>query len=162
MGRTKFKIDKRMRLNPETNEVWMRGDKKGKFIFDRYVKKYIEKDGFWRLQFVSFDEFHRRRIKKVFDDIKNYHNKNTNLSIEYLTEIFPKNFRCPILGIKMGYNKHSSKRNSVNLDKIIPNKNYIKGNVVWCSNLANRIKTDANSKEILKVGYWYKKILNKM
>lgn len=161
MARTKFKFNRRMRINPATKAAWIRGDKKGSLIFDSYNKYFVDKDGFWTLRFLTFNEFHRRRIKKVYDDIKRTKYKKTNLTINYLTEIFPKNFKCPMLNIKMKYNIYSNKQDSINLDKINPKKGYIKGNVVWCSNLANRIKTDASSKEILKVGYWLKNKINK-
>ena len=48
-------------------------------------------------------------------------------------------------------------RNSPSLDKIIPSKGYVEGNVAWISFKANAIKNDANSEEILKVSKWLKK-----
>ena len=56
---------------------------------------------------------------------------------------------CPLLGIpleiqlKKGYHP-----NSPSLDKIIPEKGYIKGNVWVISNRANTLKNDASLKEL--------------
>jgi len=157
----KIKSKGKMKNNPFTKKPWVRGEKKGDLIFESYNKYRIDKNGYWSLRFITFNEWHRRRIKYIYDHIKKYRDKKTNLSIEYLTYIFPKNFKCPILDIKMRYNTQSNKFDSINLDKINPQKGYNKGNVVWCSNLANRIKTNATSKEILKVGYWLKKVQTK-
>lgn len=40
------------------------------------------------------------------------------------------------------------------LDRIRPDKGYVKGNVIWISSKANIIKSDASSDEILAVGRW--------
>tara|TARA_B100001123_G_C14560321_1_gene729998 strand:- start:55 stop:522 length:468 start_codon:yes stop_codon:yes gene_type:complete len=148
----------KMRINPNTRKPWIRGEKKGNLIFESYNKYVIDEDGYWSLRFITFAEWHRRRIKYIYDHIKKYRDKKTNLSIKYLTDIFPSDFKCPILGMKIKYNLLSNKQDSINIDKINHKKGYIKGNVVWCSNLANRIKTNATSKEILKVGKWLKSL----
>ena len=80
-----------------------------------------------------------------------------NIDADYLNEIYPKDNLCPVLGIKLVRGKGSIYGNSPSLDKIIPKKGYVKGNVVWISMRANLIKQDANSDEILKVGKWLKK-----
>ena len=82
-----------------------------------------------------------------------------NLDIEDC--IAPK--KCPILGITL---KRSTKLqgpldDSPSLDKIIPEKGYVKGNVIVISQLANRIKNDGTFEEINKVADWYEKELRK-
>jgi hypothetical protein len=42
------------------------------------------------------------------------------------------------------------------LDRIIPSKGYVPGNVVWISAYANLLKNTANADEILAVGHWLK------
>ena len=60
---------------------------------------------------------------------------------------------CPVLNIKMIFGGSSKKRfNSPSIDRIIPKKGYVKGNVRFVSFLANAIMNDANADEILKVG----------
>jgi hypothetical protein len=44
--------------------------------------------------------------------------------------------------------------NQATLDKIDPAKGYIEGNVMFISNLANRIKDKANSTQIRRVADW--------
>ena len=46
---------------------------------------------------------------------------------------------------------------SPSVDRIIPNKGYVKGNVTWMSMRANYIKQDASSKELSLVASWLKK-----
>ena len=47
--------------------------------------------------------------------------------------------------------------NSPTLDRIIPERGYVKGNVVVISALANRIKTNANVRQIELVAEWLRK-----
>jgi len=68
---------------------------------------------------------------------------------------------CPALGIKLtrGINKKSTD-SSPSLDRLMPSKGYVKGNVAIISKLANSIKSSATSpKQILKVYLWMKKCL---
>ena len=67
---------------------------------------------------------------------------------------------CPALGIPL---KHSSKigptDNSPTLDRLIPEKGYVKGNVRVISNKANRLKNDGNYLDLLRISEWLKKEL---
>lgn len=56
--------------------------------------------------------------------------------------------RCPVLGIPMQTNEGAMKENSYTLDKIIPEKGYVKGNVQVISMRANRLKNDATVAEL--------------
>ena len=54
--------------------------------------------------------------------------------------------------------KFRTKHNfSPSLDRIIPKKGYVEGNVIIVSDLANRIKADATLDEIKKVVEFYRK-----
>jgi hypothetical protein len=66
---------------------------------------------------------------------------------------------CPVLGfvLKKGGGKISS--NSASLDRIIPEKGYVKGNIIVVSMKANTIKSNATPEEIIMVGEFYKKLL---
>ena len=70
---------------------------------------------------------------------------------------------CPILGIPLerNFGKGFSSHNSPSMDKIIPERGYVKGNVIIISTLANRIKQDATPEQILKVGNFYATIAAK-
>lgn len=58
---------------------------------------------------------------------------------------------CPVLGIKMQIGIGSRSDNSPSLDKIIPNKGYVKDNIKVISYRANRFKSDALLEEVEKV-----------
>jgi len=66
--------------------------------------------------------------------------------------------RCPALGIELHYRSESSPTirtdASPSLDRLDPNKGYVKGNVRVISWRANKIKTDANADEIMAVAKW--------
>lgn len=64
---------------------------------------------------------------------------------------------CPILGIPIGVQQGSGrgpKDNSLSLDRIVPERGYVKGNVAVISQRANRIKNDASSEELRAVADW--------
>lgn len=71
-----------------------------------------------------------------------------NLTEEYLRNIWTG--ICPICGITLSHNKGkgSHHKTSAHLDRVIPDKGYIIGNVVWISGRMNRIKYDATIEEL--------------
>lgn len=64
--------------------------------------------------------------------------------------------RCPILGIKImqARGRHSNSKHSPTLDRFIPAKGYVPGNVNVISRAANRIKCDSNVKQVEKLLRW--------
>lgn len=96
--------------------------------------------------------------KKNSKDYKQYQilegaKKRSKLkNIEFNIDIFdipeiPKT--CPVLGIKIIANTTNSPLDSSpSIDRIDPNKGYIKGNIRIISNRANRIKSDATIDEL--------------
>lgn len=74
--------------------------------------------------------------------------KRDNLSFNLTVEDIVIPERCPILGIELKFSVGKQTDNSPTLDKVIPEKGYIKGNVWIISNRANRIKNDATLKEL--------------
>ena len=55
---------------------------------------------------------------------------------------------CPILGVKLIYGKGINHPNNATVDKIVPSKGYIKGNIIIISRLANVMKNNASLKEL--------------
>lgn len=92
----------------------------------------------------------RRRAEKA--------NIEFNLDHKYLCAIAPNN--CPIFKVPLVWghgNKEVAGRavdNSPSLDRIIPERGYVKGNVAWISMRANSIKQDATEKELYAVADW--------
>lgn len=62
---------------------------------------------------------------------------------------------CPVLGFPLINGSHlignDRPDNLAELDRLIPAKGYIKGNVHWISRRANRIKSDASVEELEKI-----------
>lgn len=76
-----------------------------------------------------------------------------NLDIDYLRSIWTG--ICPIFNIpiEIGVEGCGSHR-SAQLDRVIPELGYIKGNVNYISGRANRIKYDASLAELKQIVYW--------
>lgn len=68
---------------------------------------------------------------------------------------------CPILciPIESGIGKGVVQPNSPSLDRIIPEKGYVKGNIIVISNRANTLKNNATVEEMIKLGEFAKKLL---
>ena len=85
-----------------------------------------------------------------------------NLTSQYLKKIFPKDNKCPISGLnfEFGYinREKINKNNSPSLDRIIPSKGYVIGNVMIISDLMNRMKQDSTYEDIEKLYNFYKKM----
>lgn len=63
---------------------------------------------------------------------------------------------CPIMGIKLEHHRGRSGayKNSPSLDRIIPEKGYVPGNVRVVSQLANQCKGNATPEEMMKFAHW--------
>ena len=81
-------------------------------------------------------------------------NKNLPFDIDqsYIQTIIPTH--CPVLGIPLLNGSGKFHNNSLSLDKIIPSKGYVKGNVCVISDRANRLKRDATLDELKKLVYY--------
>jgi len=66
---------------------------------------------------------------------------------------------CPVLGIRLySSDFRGSHDNSPSIDRIYPERGYVKDNIVVVSILANRIKNSATPDQIGQVYYFYKKL----
>lgn len=61
---------------------------------------------------------------------------------------------CPVLGIPIIPGSKSSKSNSPSIDRFIPEKGYVKGNVQVISMLANELKGDDTLEQLRGLGDW--------
>ena len=71
---------------------------------------------------------------------------NLPFNIELADIVIPE--RCPLLGIKLESNTDKTSPNNPSLDKIIPEKGYVKGNIWVVSLRANKLKNDATIQEL--------------
>ena len=120
------------------------------------LNKHIREDyrnfgrHFFNVVFKGAKKRNKNKLKKPFTITK-----------DYLKEIFPhEDRRCPVLGIEFKVRDGSGPAfNSASLDRIYNDKGYEIGNVMWVCNKVNQIKTSAAPDEIIKVGKFYKKLL---
>ena len=87
------------------------------------------------------------RRKCLLNSVKSRAKKNKlpfNLDIDDI--VLPE--VCPILGIKLEFNKVICKDNSYSIDKIDPSLGYVKGNIQIISFRANTMKSNATLEEI--------------
>lgn len=82
-----------------------------------------------------------------------YHNakrrakdKNIDFDIHWSELKIPE--YCPVLGIPIIKGIKNSSENSPSIDRIIPEKGYVKGNVAIISSKANRLKQNATLEEL--------------
>lgn len=85
--------------------------------------------------------------------------KKNNIEFDLTVEdLLPLPTHCPALGIELDYGfKGAIYPNSPSLDRINPNKGYIKDNVIIVSNRANVIKQNASVEEIKAVANFYER-----
>ena len=67
---------------------------------------------------------------------------------------------CPVLNIPIIQGTGKIHDNSPNLDRIVPELGYVKGNIHVISFRANRIKTNANPNELMIVALYFQKLEN--
>lgn len=154
--------DGKLELNPVTKQKWKTGEKCPKRGYFRNYLKYVKNDGFFRMIFYkTFEQYEKQRIRMILSVKPKYCRDNNlpyNLDLDYVVGIFPKDYVCPMLKIKMSWGDKPHLPTSPSLDRIKPHKGYVKGNVIWISNRANIIKHDATFKEFEMLYEWFKSV----
>ena len=153
------------RLNPKTGKEFQFGDEINGEYFIEYRQENDHETGFRKEGWGNKDDFINKRFARTVKETRRRANKQGvphDIDWKYIKSIFPKNYKCPVLGIKMEFGqKNNSFDNSPSLDKIIPQKGYVKDNVVWISMKANQIKSNGSDEEVMRVAIWLKKINEK-
>ena len=85
-----------------------------------------------------------------------------NITSEYIKSIWPKDNKCPALGIELKQGVKKVIDSSPTLDRIDNSKGYIKGNVQLVCNLANRIMTSATADQVIQVGEYFKQVTKEL
>ena len=75
-----------------------------------------------------------------------------NISVEDI--IIPET--CPVFGFPLTRGNDTPLYTSPSLDRIIPEKGYVKGNIVVISHKANKRKSNATIAELIKLADFYK------
>ena len=114
-----------------------------------YINKFISKNP---TNVLLISAKHRAKKKKLPFNIDN----------KFLKKIYPKNNMCPVLNVpfQLGFLNENKKNKDYapSLDRIIPKKGYVKGNVIIVSNIVNRIKQNVSVDIIEKVFNFYKNL----
>lgn len=79
-------------------------------------------------------------------------NKPHNITTDYLCSIAPK--ACPVFGHELKYGGGPKTKYSASLDRIDSSKGYTIGNVQIISQLANLMKNEASSDELVLFAKW--------
>ncbi len=128
-----------------------------------YLAKYREENkerlAKKRKKLIASGYFEKKRLlvkkkhrAKLIVDSKRWECTRKNIKFNLAVEdIVPLPTHCPILGIKINYFNKVISDNSPSLDRIIPSKGYVKGNVRVISALANRIKSNGTIEQLEKV-----------
>ena len=128
----------------------------------------------WRLRHIErlSEEARLKYIKNPFPQMLSnakirakQKNLPFDIDIEYLKSIYPIDHMCPALNIpfQRGYIDENKKNNDYapSLDRIIPEKGYVKGNLVFVCNIVNKVKSDSSMEILEKVLNFYKKLNEK-
>lgn len=78
-----------------------------------------------------------------------------DLTEEYLESIWIG--VCPVFQVRLNLPSHGDNKRTANkpsLDRLVPDKGYVPGNVIWISLRANQMKNDGNSEELFRVAEW--------
>lgn len=85
--------------------------------------------------------------------------KKQNLPFDLTLDDIVVPTHCPVFGIPLEFGKTSDEStwrdNSPSLDRIVPDKGYVKGNVIVVSYRVNRIKNDSSMDELRAVADFY-------
>jgi hypothetical protein len=158
------------RINPSTKKPFKEGDKRTDGFRFRYYLSEKGKDGFFKEKWQSNESRFRNKVGEALRKTKDYRFRDkdhparlnhSDLDIDFLIRIFPKDKKCPVFNFEMDWGGETSKEKdtSPSLDRIDPTKGYTKNNVQWVSNKVNRVKSDQSMKMLIMLGNWAEKIL---
>jgi hypothetical protein len=117
------------------------------------VNEYNKRNDDIRAECKACEALRRKRYRKRYPEKEllskaRMRAKKYGLQIDITVDdiLIPK--LCPVLGIKLRQNNKIASDNSPSLDRINPNKGYIKGNIRVISFRANSLKSNASIKEL--------------
>jgi hypothetical protein len=82
--------------------------------------------------------------------------KRKNVPFDIIVEDIVIPDVCPILGIPLTRNlgNHGGTNSSATIDRIVPSRGYVKGNIQVISMLANNMKANATRDELVTFAKW--------
>lgn len=147
------------RLNPNTGKPFERGEyREDGWVFYGYEKQKLKRNGFFPERWADPIGF---TLEKAFQSSRRRSKEKNlpfNLDVKYLQSIYTKD--CPIFKQPMTWGNLGAGKNiySPSLDRIVPSLGYVRGNVVFISDKANRIKAEFEAKDLYAVADWQHEI----
>lgn len=113
----------------------------------------------------DYQHYSRLAWRKIIDGMKIRALKkgvpfDVTITPEYLISICPTH--CPVLGFELKRQSRQdgfARRFSPSVDRLDSQRGYVRGNIIIVSYLANTIRTNATSDQIIAVGTFYKRFL---
>lgn len=142
-------------LELDLNEFPVRKDRSGRRR--PYCKKCVNNEN--RSRYLYYKKSNPFKLKTNRMKIKSKRDKVPfDLTPEYLESIWTG--VCPVSGIKISLTTDKRSENTAELDRFVPEKGYVQGNVNFLSRRINRIKSDITLEEVKKLSQWMEKINN--
>jgi len=154
---------------PSKEEYW-RNPEKYIALSKKWREDNIEKDKDYKLQYYQEhkeeyrEQYELNIMKRKLNSAKDRAVKNNlsfNITEQDIKDVWPIDNKCPALDIEFiigGFD--TMNYDSPSLDRIIPNKGYVKGNIQIVSALANNIMSNATPEQVIKVGQYFKKLID--
>lgn len=126
----------------------------------------------YRTENIEADRKHRRKYQRRANELRQLSRqrdpirfmvyaakaraKKQGVAFDLLPQDITMPVMCPVLGVTLELNKTHQQDTSPTIDRIIPEKGYVRGNVIVVSARANRIKNNATVEEIQQVADFYR------
>jgi len=123
-------------------------------VKDYRVQYYQEHKEEYELNILKYKLSSAKRRAKI-------NNLPFNITEQDIKDVWPIDNKCPALDIEFiigGFD--TMNYDSPSLDRIIPNKGYVKSNIQIVSALANGIMSNATPEQVIKVGQYFKKLID--
>ena len=153
------------RLNPATGKPFERGEMRADGKQFSGYQKTQRKDGYFTEMWVDAKRYNLRTCLNDSKKRAKEQNVPFDLDLEHLESIMTTH--CPVFGMPFNLGRMGDgydTKASPSLDRVIPEYGYLKGNVVFISNLANAIKQNVTETELYAVADWLhykrKEVLN--
>jgi hypothetical protein len=81
-----------------------------------------------------------------------------SITLKDVEAVWPKNGLCPAIGLRLRSSVGTGPGEaSPTLDRLVPSRGYVPGNIAVISMLANRIKSSATTEQVARVAAWMRK-----
>lgn len=111
-------------------------------------EKWLSPSGLFRAQLSARASAARSRAKKE--------GVPCDITVDHLEDIYPRDGLCPVLRIPLLREGYSGREDTPSLDRREPSKGYVKGNVAFISNKANRLKAGMTLAQIERLTAYIK------